>query len=444
MYDLGREARGDTLSALFRQDPDRLSASAMAEQLSRAIRQGILDAAGETAVFYNMLRLQSLLDRLKSTFPADTLHAVAVKANPSIEVLKLIRSAGCGCEVASWGEIHLAEAAGFAPETIVFDSPAKTVAEIEYALRMGIGVNANTLGELDRIDILLNKIQSRSLIGIRINPETGTGSIETTSVAVRNSKFGVSLSQHREDLIRAFSTYRWLTGVHVHIGSQGMSREQLLEGVGAVYDFFVEARSTVEINRFNIGGGLPAKYRESDEPIQFEEYASALRRRCPDLFDPGVFLITEFGRSLHASCGWVASKVEYVCSSDDVIPTLFVHVGADMFLRKAYRPRDWHHDISVCDSNGQLRKGPNRTFRVAGPLCFAGDYLDRSASIPEDVTEGDYVIIHDVGAYTFSMWSLYNSRQFPPIIGYEEASNTFRWLRRRQSVAEIVRFWSCS
>jgi diaminopimelate decarboxylase len=244
------------------------------------------------------------------------------------------------------------------------------------------------------------------------------------------------------ELIHAFSKYPWLTGVHVHIGSQGMSREQLVAGVAAVYDFTVELRQSFEIRVFNIGGGLPAKYREAEAPIGFEEYALALRDRCPALFTKDVSLVSEFGRSVHASCGWVASQVEYRVDYGDSIPTLLVHVGADMFLRKAYRPADWHHDLSVCDAAGHLRTGGPRHFRVAGPLCFAADYVDRDAALPEDVREGDYVLIHDAGAYTFGMWSLYNSRQFPAIIGYEGQGKRFLQLRRRQSIEEIVEFWS--
>jgi diaminopimelate decarboxylase len=186
---------------------------------------------------------------------------------------------------------------------------------------------------------------------------------------------------------------------------------------------------------------LPAKYKDSDTPIDFPDYATLLRERCPALFAPEVVLVTEFGRALHASCGWVVSKVEYVIQHDSG-STLIVHVGADMFLRKAYVPDDWHHDISVCDSKGQLHTGPEREFSVAGPLCFAGDYLNRSVSLPVNVSEGDYIIVHDSGAYTFSMWSMYNSRQFPAVIGYNEADKNFHCLRPRQSLEQIVDFWA--
>ncbi|MEK6301027.1 MAG: diaminopimelate decarboxylase [Acidobacteriota bacterium] len=422
--------------------PERLSAGVMAAALSRALESGLLDGSDNSLVFYDLSRLESTLDRLSAAFPPTTLHAVAVKANPLVEILKQIRMLGHGAEVASMGELQLALAAGFPIETIVFDSPVKTLGELEVALKMGIRINANSLAELARIDSLYSSLGSRSHVGVRINPETGTGSIDSTSVAVQHSKFGVSLLECRAALTRAFSEYRWLTGLHLHIGSQGMSLEQLLGGVGAVYDFFIELRESAEIRFFNIGGGLPAKYRESDTPAQFKEYATMLRQRCPGLFDPDVFLLTEFGRSVHASCGWVASRIEYLIEHKDSAATLVVHVGADMFLREAYRPDDWHHDISVCDSSGRLRTGPQRMFRVAGPLCFAGDYLDRSVSLPSNVTEGDYVIIHDAGAYSFSMWSMYNSRQFPAIIGYNGGGERFRFLRPRQSLDQIVDFWS--
>ena len=423
------------------QIPERLNAEAMSATLSRAIAEGATGNSGDAIIFYNLSRLDDLLSSVRTSFPTHAFHTVAVKANPVVEVLRRIQRAGYGAEVASIGEFHLALAAGFPAEAIVFDSPVKTRSELEIALRSGIKINANSIAELDRINTLYSALGSRSPVGIRINPETGMGAIATTSVAVQSSKFGVSLQESHAALRRAFSEYPWLTGLHLHIGSQGISREQLIDGAGAVYDFFVELRERARIRYFNIGGGLPVKYKESDKPIYFSEYAALLRERCPALFAPEVVLVTEFGRALHASCGWVAAKVEYVIEHESGA-TLIVHVGADMFVRKAYNPADWHHDISVCDSKGRLRTGPEREFSVAGPLCFAGDYLNRSVSLPANVSEGDYIIVHDSGAYTFSMWSLYNSRHFPAVIGYDEEDGSFHCLKPRQSLEQIVDFWA--
>ncbi len=221
-----------------------------------------------------------------------------------------------------------------------------------------------------------------------------------------------------------------------------MSAGQLIDGVSAVYGFYMELKNRYRIDFFDIGGGLPVPYRDTDTPLRFDEYAGALRQRCPTLFEPEIRLITEFGRTVHAGCGWVASRIEYIVRHDEAISTIYIHVGADMFLRKAYRPDDWHHDICVCDCSGKLRSGPVSMFHIAGPLCFAGDYVERYVSLPANVCEGDYVLIQDAGAYTFSMWSLYNSRQFPTILGYEGKGEFFHCLRPRQSPDDIVAFWS--
>lgn len=419
----------------------RLTGSDMSAILSQALDGGSLIGLGETVVFYDLSRLTQTLLRLKQAFPATALHAIATKANPVVEILRHISLAEHGAEVASLGELALASAAGFPSNRIIFDSPVKTLDELELALRMGISVNANSLSELKRIESLFRSTGSRSRVGIRVNPEIGIGTIEATSVASKHSKFGVSLSLNRSALVRAFAEYPWLTGLHVHIGSQGMSKDQLLAGVSAVFELFNDARQHSAPYVFNIGGGLPAQYRQADVPMQFAEYGTALRERIPDLFRADISIVTEFGRSVHASCGWVATKVEYVSDPSDDIPTVFVHVGADMFLRKAYRPDDWHHDISVCDQSGHLRSGEGRVHQLAGPLCFAGDFIDRHVRLPRDIQEGDYVLIHDAGAYTFGMWSMYNSRLFPPIIAYGERGGDFRCIRRRQTPEDIVAFW---
>jgi diaminopimelate decarboxylase len=414
----------------------------MAEVLSRAIAAGVITGSDTAAVFFDLSRLDVRLERLRRTFPPTTLHAVAVKANPVVEVLRRVCEVGHGAEVASLGELELAREAGFSAGSIVFDSPVKTREELELALGLGVGVNASSLRELDRIAEIYPEVASTSRVGLRINPETGQGTIAATSVAVAHSKFGVSLRERRAAITQAFSEHPWLTGLHLHIGSQGMSREQLVEGVGAVWDLLVELRGTTGVREINIGGGLPARYRETDAAGGLEAYVAGLGRRCPGIFGENVRLTTEMGRWVHASCGWVAARVEDVIEHADGMRTLLVHVGADMFLRKAYCPEQWHHDISVCDAEGRLREGPQSRHSVAGPLCFAGDYLSRDARLPMSTREGDIVLIHDAGAYTFSMWSMYNSRQLPVIIGYEESGKSFRRLRPRQSAQEIVAFWS--
>ncbi len=58
-----------------------------------------------------------------------------------------------------------------------------------------------------------------------------------------------------------------------------------------------------------------------------------------------------------------------------------------------------------------------------------------------EVAEGDYLLFHDAGAYTFSMWSRYNSRQAPKIIGYSDGGAEFEVLKQRERIDAVLDFW---
>lgn len=418
--------------------PPRASASEMAATVARAVADGAFGAEHDAAVFYDLGRLDEMLALVATSFPSSAQHAIAVKANPLLEVLRRICSAGFGLEVASIGELALAEAAGVEPARIVFDSPAKTRAELAAALDRGVTINANCLDEVDRIAALAGSHPS-SRIGIRVNPLIGMGEIRATSTATISSKFGVPISDPHGTLDEAFRRHGWIDGVHVHIGSQGMQLDQLVDGVQRVADLYEALREPAGLQRFNIGGGLPVAYGADDSPPTVPQYAAALEVAAPALFAPTTQLASELGRAIHANTGWACARIEYVLNNDDV-PTVVTHLGADMFVREAYRPEDWHHEMSVTSPTGDLRRGELREFRVAGPLCFSGDFLSRSIELPADTQAGDLLLVHDAGAYTFSMWSVYNSRLFPTVLGIEP-DGSFAVLRPKQETSDIVQFW---
>jgi diaminopimelate decarboxylase len=75
---------------------------------------------------------------------------------------------------------------------------------------------------------------------------------------------------------------------------------------------------------------------------------------------------------------------------------------------------------------------------VAGPLCFSGDFPARSCQLPE-LEPGDFILIRDAGAYTYGMWSRYNSRQMPKILGAE--GTRLRILKERETPEQAVTCW---
>ncbi len=426
-----------------------LSILEMSTAFNLALAHKNLITEEDTAViFYDLNFLKERIADLQNLFPPNTLHAVAVKANPLTKTLKKLNELGVGLEAASLPELYLAEATGFSPQRIVFDSPAKTRKEIEYALKLGVYLNADSFDELDRIAEILKTVTSTSIIGARINPQVGAGSIQSTSVAGTISKFGIPLNDHAEKLKAYYLKYDWLKSIHVHIGSQGCPVPLIIDGIRKVLDFAIDVNEQLKkqptkklIETFDLGGGIPVSYHADKNPVSMEAYHTLLTEHCKELFTGEFRLITEFGRYIHANTGWVASRVEYI-KKENGYNIIMAHAGADLFLRECYNPKDWYHQISVVDINGKLKDGTVKNkYIIAGPLCFAGDIIARDILLPE-VTEGDYILIHDAGAYTLSMWSRYNSRQIPKVIGYNREEYCFEVMKERERKEDLFDFWS--
>jgi diaminopimelate decarboxylase len=422
-----------------------LTVESIGNAFRQALSKGMIREEDTVVMFHDLSFLQERIHHLGSVFPGRTLHAIAMKANPLTRILEFIRPLGAGAEVASLAELKLALKAGYPAEKIVFDSPVKTRQDLEFALVAGVHINIDSLAEIDRVAVLKQTITTKSTIGIRINPQVGVGTILESSVAGEYSKFGVPVTTRRKELEDAFLNYPWLTGVHLHVGSQGCSMELLLSGIGVLYNFVSEINEKRKftgqqpIAIFDIGGGLPVSYKGDQIPVSMEDYVKAIANQYPLLFTSGFLLLTEFGRWVHVNSGWTVSRVEYV-KRDSGINTAMIHAGADLFLRECLNPKSWQHEYSVFDKTGKLKSGKDiNPYNLAGPLCFSGDILAWNVTLPI-IEEGDYLVIHDTGGYTFSMWSRYNSRQTPRIIGY--TGGVFEILKERESFEEVERFWT--
>lgn len=428
----------------------RLSPEQISDVVRDAIENGAMKPSTDTSsLFYCFDLTSDRLRELKEGFPAGALHAVAVKANPLGKILEFVTNFGVGLEAATLPELHIALATGLPADQIVYDSPVKSREDLEYAISVGCHINADSLEELARIDDILSTSKKQNAsFGLRINPQIGDGEIASTSVAAEYSKFGVPLSDRRREILEAYDKYPWLSGIHIHIGSQGCAMQMLLDGASVLEKIILEIEgylgskgSARKISKIDIGGGLPAHYDQSTEPPSMTQYAKLLRECAPELFSDGRQIITEFGRHIHASSGFVVSKVEYV-KLEKTKNTLMTHVGADMFLRECYRPDDWFHEIIVLAPDGSVKSMENPVkYNVAGPLCFAGDIIARDRILPK-VEEGDYIVVMDSGAYTIAMWSRYNSRQIPSVIGFHAKAGEFQLIRSRETLDEVLDFWS--
>ena len=409
-----------------------------------AVAQGLL--AGETllAGFVDLDGMRGAVGALHASFPDHFMHAFAAKAGCLEGILRTLREHGMACEVASPGELAQAMAAGFAPERIVFDSPAKTRGEIEVALRHGMTLNVDNFQELDRVDAAMRQLGgSQAVIGVRINPQVGVGTIAAMSTATRTSKFGIALDDpgNRRRIVDSYRDRPWLTCVHTHVGSQGCPLELIAGGVGKAVALAREINAAVgrqQVTTVDIGGGLPVNFESDEVSPSYAEYAAILRENVPALFSGEFKVITEFGRSIMAKNGFIVGRVEYTKLTGGRHIAI-THAGAQVATRTVFMPELWPIRVSALDPQGRPKTGAKVPQDVAGPCCFAGDIIASRRPLPL-LEPDDWVLLHDTGAYYFSTPFVYNSLPRVAVHGFALTGDAVRFdlLRREETVAEVV------
>jgi diaminopimelate decarboxylase len=115
----------------------RISMDETAAIVQAALRCELL-SGHSSAIIHHLGLMRSRIAALCAAFPETALHTIAIKANPVVGILREVVQAGAGLEAASIEEVHLALAAGCTADRVIFDSPAKTHAEIQQALRLGV------------------------------------------------------------------------------------------------------------------------------------------------------------------------------------------------------------------------------------------------------------------------------------------------------------------
>lgn len=413
--------------------------------LKEAIKRDIANADLSLVGVMDFDGLGRTVQALQEAFSPNFYHTFAVKANALRSVLIKLETSGIGAEVASPGELELSLSAGFTPDRIIFDSPAKTVADLRGCMQHGISFNLDNEQELARVDALRKEYpDTASIIGFRVNPQIGSGEISSTSTATSTSKFGYPLADgnNRERLLDIYAERPWLTSIHTHTGSQGCPLELMATGIAVILEFAEEvnsARGSQQIERIDIGGGLPVNFKSEEMKPTFKDYADVLRAKVPVLFTDKYQVKTEFGRSIAAKNGFIITRVEYTKESGGRHIAI-THAGAQVTTRTAFLPQYWPIRVAGFSPDGEERSDNPVQTDVAGPCCFAADLITKDTLLPK-MEPNDYVVVFDTGAYYFSNHFDYNSL---PRVAVYSAETTVSGLeltliRRAETLADVVR-----
>ena len=357
-------------------------------------------------------------------------HAMhyALKANSTLAIARLLRGLGSAADANSGGEIDVALRAGFIPPQIVFTGVGKTPVELEQAIDLGVKtINAESEGELERIDAIARARQTRTRVALRVNPDIDARSHPHISTGLKTNKFGIPIDDVREIARKAAGRPGLeLVGLHSHVGSQITDLSPLRRAAEALVTLSRELRDDgVTIEHLDLGGGLGISYDGSAAPTA-QDYAGAL---LPAVKDSGLSIILEPGRSIVGPAGALLTSVVDVKEQSG--GKLFVILDAGM--TELIRPMLYNafHRIEPVVARG----GPEMICDMVGPLCETSDTLGRDRRLVRPVV-GDVFAVLDAGAYGAVMASNYNRRTMPAEVMVNNGRPDL--IRRRQTLDDLV------
>lgn len=352
----------------------------------------------------------------------------AIKANPNINIVKILAKMGAGIDVVSKGEIFRSLKAGIDPKNIVFAGVGKTASEIEYALNEGVEeFSVESEAELELLSEVANRIGKQAKFSLRVNPDVDAKTHDKISTGRKGDKFGVDIYKaveiyERAKELPAIDVY----GISTHIGSQITSLTPFKTAFKKIRDLCLTLKEQgFNIRNLDLGGGIGINYDE-ENTIVIEEYSKIIKDLTSDL---NVSITIAPGRAMIGNSAILVAQVIYIKKTDHKDFVIIDGAMNDLMRPGLY---DSYHKLA------QVKKkhGQQNRFDIAGPICETTDILAKNRFLVEPES-GDLLAFYSCGAYGASMSGEYNSRPLVPEVLVD--GDGFEVIRRRPSYEEMVR-----
>jgi ornithine decarboxylase len=329
-------------------------------------------------------------------FNGDTLYAV--KCNPEPAVLRALWEGGVRhFDCASLAEVTLVRRL-FPGAEIHFMHPVKSRSAIREAWVMH-GVRDFVFDAPAELTKILTEIATPQAAALAARPGLFVRlALPKSGAAIDLSgKFGADF-ETAIALLRAARPHAQKLGVAFHVGSQCLDPLAWRDAMRLAGDVIRAAGVRVDI--IDVGGGFPVAYPEIDPP-PLGAFMAEIDAAFDALEMPGVKLWAEPGRALVAGGGSVVVQVQlrkgqmlYV--NDGVFGSL-ADAGALGF-------RFPTRLIRAAPGFG----APERAFSLYGPTCDSSDVMQGPFLLPDDVAEGDWIELGQLGAYGACLRTAFN------------------------------------
>ena len=363
---------------------------------------------------------RTYLDAVREGFGEDARVMYASKAASFKRVYEIINEEGLGIDVVSCGEIYTASLAGFPLENAYFHSNNKTDADVEFAIKRGVGCFVvDNAEELFAIDEIAAKYGIKQKIMLRITPGIDPHTYAAVATGKVDSKFGSAIETGQAEAITSLAlTFDniELVGFHCHVGSQIFDGDVYLATSKVMLQFVadMERKLGFVCSDLDIGGGLGVRYVESQPTLDIKKtiltVAQSMKATARELGISLPRISLEPGRSIVADAGLTL----YTVGTVKRIPGYksYVSVDGGMTDNPRYALYGSPYTIlPVLDGEGE-----KESCSIVGRCCESGDILQENVPMRSDVQRGDLLACLTTGAYHYSMASNYNRIPKPPIV----------------------------
>ena len=355
----------------------------------------------------------------KANFPGKILYAV--KTNPSEKVIKYIGESGINrFDVASINEIKLIKKVF--PESKAYYM--NTVKSREHIREAYFTYNIkdfalDTKDELQKIIEATNNAKDLNLY-VRVSISNEHAEIDLSQ------KFGAPPSEAL-GLLRLAKAHAKKIGLSFHVGSQCMHPISYAKGIRDLGNIIKKTK--IIPDTINVGGGFPSIYPDLN-PQPLENYLDEIKKAFNNLkLDKKPELLCEPGRALVAESGSsivrvVLRKKQKLYINDGTYGSLFDAGVPNFVLPTRMIP------------NGRMTSKKLTSYSLYGPTCDSIDYMKGPFILPNNLKEGDYIEVGQLGAYSLTFRTKFNGFysdqifevQDVPIMSMYEKDNTSRYL----------------
>ncbi|MEO6820352.1 MAG: diaminopimelate decarboxylase [Ginsengibacter sp.] len=362
----------------------------------------IAEEFGTPVYVYHAEKIASQYQKLKAAFKRQNVQFFyASKALTNINILKYIKSIGSNVDCSSINEVKLAMHAGFTPDQILYTSNGIDFSEIEEAADLGVHINIDSLSNLEKFG---KKYHHSYPVGIRWRPNILAGGNLKISTGHDKSKFGIPVDQLGEVLEIVEKNDLHIQAIHIHTGSEIKDVDIFAKGIEILFQLSVHFP---ELEIIDLGGGFKVPYQENDsetditllsEKVEelFNCHFKETGKNYQIWFEPGKYLVSE--------AGYFLARVNVLKPGSTT-----VFAGINSGFNHLVRPMfyDAFHRIE----NISNEKGVFKNYSIVGNICETDTFAwERKIT---EITEGDYLVFYNAGAYGFEMASNFNSRFKP-------------------------------